>query len=361
MITPGEVAPKSRGIPFLKGGKIMENISWPARIRLANTPTPLEKLPGLSEKYGVEMYLKRDDYTGLELSGNKVRKLEFSFAEAIGEHADTVLTCGGAQSNHARATAVAAARLGMKARLILRTPDPSNPPPTEGNILLDRMVGAEILWVTPEEYKNREAIFAREVESLRQAGRKGYVIPEGASNAIGAWGYIRAVEEIAGDIKALPGGTDRPFTIVNAAGSGGTTAGLILGVKLMGLNARVVSINVCDNRDYFINAIGAICEETIEKCNLALLFSRETDIEIIDGYVGCGYALSSPEELRFIRDIAVAEGFILDPVYTGKAFYGMTRELEKNPRAFGGRIVFIHTGGLFGLFPKAQEIEAALS
>jgi len=338
----------------------MRNIPWPARIRLANTPTPLEKLPRLSEEYGVEIYLKRDDYTGLELSGNKVRKLEFSFAEAIGEHADTVLTCGGAQSNHARATAVAAARLGMKSRLILRTPDPSNPPPADGNILLDRMVGAEILWITPEEYKNREAIFAREVESLRQAGRKGYVIPEGASNAIGAWGYIRAVEEIAGDIQALPGGADRPFTIVNAAGSGGTTAGLILGVKLMGLNARVVSVNVCDNRDYFVNAIGAICEETIEKYNLALPFSRETDIEITDGYVGRGYALSSPEELRFIRDIASAEGFVLDPVYTGKAFYGMTRELEKNPRAFGGRIVFIHTGGLFGLFSKAQEIEAAL-
>jgi D-cysteine desulfhydrase len=335
-------------------------IPWPARIGLANTPTPLEKLTRLSEKFGVELYLKRDDYTGSELSGNKVRKLEFSFAEAIGQGADTVLTCGGAQSNHARATAIAAARLGMKSRLILRTADPSNPPSADGNILLDRLVGAEIVWITPEEYKNREGIFAREVESLRQAGRTGYVIPEGASNAIGSWGYIRAVEEIANDFRRLSGEDDRSFTIVNAAGSGGTTAGLILGVKLLHRNARVVSVNVCDDRDYFVSAIGAICEEAIAKYNLAIPFSRTTDIEIVDGYVGCGYAVSSPEELRFIRDIASAEGFVLDPVYTGKAFYGMIQELRKNPRVFGDRIVFIHTGGLFGLFPKAGEIEAAL-
>lgn len=338
----------------------MKNISWPARIELANTPTPLEKLPRLSERYGVEIYLKRDDCTGLELSGNKVRKLEFSFAEALGQKADTVLTCGGAQSNHARATAVAAARLGMKARLILRTDDPSSPPPAEGNILIDRLVGAEILWITPEAYKNREEIFSREVEALRREGRKGYVIPEGASNATGAWGYIRAMEEIAADVRRLPGGADRPFTIVNAAGSGGTSAGLILGVKLLEVNARVVSVNVCDNSDYFVNAIGAICEKTIAENHLDIRFSRNEDIHIVDGYVGRGYALSRPEELQFIRDIASLEGFVLDPVYTGKAFYGMTRELEKNPRAFGERIVFIHTGGLFGLFPKAEEIEALL-
>ncbi len=337
------------------------NITWPARIGLANTPTPLEKLTRLSEKYGVELYLKRDDYTGSELSGNKVRKLEYSFAEAIGQGADTVLTCGGAQSNHARATVVAAAKLGMKSRLLLRTTDPSNPPATDGNILIDRLVGAEIVWITPEEYKNREGIFAREMESLRCAGRKGYVIPEGASNAIGSWGYIRAVEEIANDFKMLSLEDDRPFTIVNAAGSGGTTAGLILGVKLLHLNARVVSVNVCDDREYFIKAIGAICEETIKTYNLAIPFSRNADIEIIDGYVGRGYAVSSPDELRFIRDVASVEGFVLDPVYTGKAFYGMTRELLNNPRTFGDRVVFIHTGGLFGLFPKAGEIEAALN
>jgi D-cysteine desulfhydrase len=336
------------------------NIPWPARVALANTPTPLAALPRLSEKYDVEMYIKRDDYTGMELSGNKVRKLEFSFAEAMGQNADTVLTCGGAQSNHCRATAVAAAKLGMKSRLILRTSDPANPPFCDGNILLDKLVGAEIVWVTPEEYKNREEIFARELEALRRAGRNGYVIPEGASNCIGAWGYIRAVEEIANDVSALPGGSGRPFTIVNAAGSGGTSAGLILGVRLLGLNARVVSVNVCDDRDYFVNAIGKICEETITTNNLAIPFSRDTDVEVLDGYVGRGYALSSAEELKFIRDVASSEGFVLDPVYTGKAFYGMIREMEKNPRVFGDRIVFIHTGGIFGLFPKAQEIAAAL-
>jgi len=332
------------------------HISYPPRVDLARTPTPLEKLQRIGEELGVELYMKRDDLTGTELSGNKVRKLEFAFADARATGADTVLTCGGAQSNHARATAIAAAKLGFRSHLLLRTPDPSNPPALEGNSLLDRLVGAEITWVTPQEYKRREEIFEREAEALKKRGRRAYSIPEGASNAIGAWGYIRAVEELAGDLANLPDGTSHPATIMNAAGSGGTTAGLILGVRLLGLPARVVSINVCDDRNYFIEVIGDICETLISTYELDVPFSRERDIEIIDGYVGRGYALSRPEELSLIRDVARKEGIILDPVYTGKAFLGMTNELSRNRDIFGDRIVFIHTGGIFGLFPKAQEI-----
>ena len=336
------------------------DIAYPSRVKLANIPTPLEMLPKMSEKLGVELYLKRDDLTGMELSGNKVRKLEFVLADALAQGADTVITCGGAQSNHARATAMAAAKLGLKACLILRTPDPSDPPPNEGNILLDKVVGAEIVWITPEEYRKREEIFRREEESLRRIGRKPYSIPEGASNALGAWGYIHAMEEIADDLRKLPGGVEKQATIINAAGSGGTTAGLILGVALQGINAKVVSVNVCDDREYFVKAIGMICEEAIKTYHLNVPFSRERDVTIIDGYVGRGYAISRPEELKVIRDLARMEGVVLDPVYTGKAFLGMTREIEKNRHVFGERIVFIHTGGIFGLFPKANEITGLL-
>ena len=336
------------------------SLSFPPQINLASLPTPLQPLPRLSEKFGVEIYIKRDDLTGAALSGNKIRKLEFVLAEALSQETDTVITCGAAQSNHCRATAIAAAMLGLNCRLLLRTPDPSNPPVSEGNILLDRMSGAEIVWITPEEYKNRDIFFEREAKALRDAGRKPYIIPEGASYPVGAWGYIRATEELVNDLASIPGGANQPITIINAAGSGGTSAGLILGAKMFDLNARVVSVNVCDDRDYFVNVIGSICEKVLADYHLEIDFLRERDIEIIDGYVGRGYALSQAEELELIRDVARAEGIFLDPVYTGKAFYGMVQELKRDPKFFGERIMFIHTGGIFGLFPKANQLDPLL-
>lgn len=333
----------------------------PPRLDLAHKPTPLERLALTSREMGVDIYVKRDDFTGMELSGNKIRKLEYIMADAIASGADTVITCGGAQSNHARATAIAAAKLGLNCRLILRTADPSAPPAPEGNILLNCMAGAEIVWITPEEYRHREEIFQREETRLRQQGRKPYSIPEGASNALGAWGYIRAMEELAGDIAQLPGGSARRTTVVVATGSGGTTSGLILGTRLLDLNARIAAVNVCDDRDYFLEAIGSICETAIATYGLDISFNRERDIDIVDGYVGRGYALSRPEEMSLIIDIARREGLFLDPVYTGKAFYGMIQELKRDPRCFGERIIFIHTGGLFGLFPQASEMAPLMS
>jgi D-cysteine desulfhydrase len=187
------------------------------------------------------------------------------------------------------------------------------------------------------------------------------VIPEGASNALGAWGYIYAAAELKQDLEKLPGGTGQRTTVIHATGSGGTTAGLILGTRLLDLNARIVGINVCDDREYFVKVIGEICEDTISRYRLNISFPKESDIEIVDGYVGLGYAQSRPEELELIRDVAREEGIFLDPVYTGKAFFGMAKELERNPKCFGERIVFLHTGGIFGLFPKAAEMAAVLS
>src|SRR5210317_782205 len=224
------------------------SLSFPPQINLAKLPTPVQPLRRLSEKYGVELYVKRDDQSGIALSGNKIRKLEFVLADALAQKADTMITCGDAQSNHCRATAIAAAMLGLNCRLLLRTPDPANPPPLEGNILLDRMAGADIVWVTPDEYKQRDELMAREAASLQASGRKAYTIPEGASNALGALGYIRAMEELVNDITNTLGGGNRPCTIINAAGSGGTSAGLILGAKIFDVNARIAAVNVCDDR-----------------------------------------------------------------------------------------------------------------
>ncbi len=326
--------------------------SHPPHVSIARVPTPLQDLPTLSAELGVTICAKRDDLTGSALSGNKVRKLEYLFADAEAQGADTIITCGGEQSNHCRATAIAAAERRLASYLLLRTEDPTRPPPTEANILLDRLVGAEIRWVSREQYRRRAELFVEVAEELRRRGRKPYVVPEGGSNALGSWGYIRAVEELVEQIGR------EPVTLVYAAGSGGTGAGLILGVKLLGLPWRVVGVNVCDNRDYFVRVIGEICETSIQQYALPVQFSRD-EIEIVDGYVGLGYAKSRPEELALLRDVARKEGLILDPVYTGKAMFGLWSELKRGT-ALGKQLVFFHTGGIFGLFPKAAELAPLL-
>ena len=168
------------------------------------------------------------------------------------------------------------------------------------------------------------------------------------------------MEEIVNDIANTLGGGNRSCTIINAAGSGGTSAGLILGAKIFEVNARIASVNVCNDRDYFVRAIGNICEQAIADYHLDIDFDRQRDVDIIDGYVGLGYALSQNEELELICEVARTEGVFLDPVYTGKAFFGMIQELKRDPKCFGERIIFMHTGGVFGLFPKAGQIEPLL-
>ena len=328
---------------------------YPDRVKIAQTPTPLEKMERLSEKFGVEIFFKRDDYTGTELSGNKVRKLEFILQHALALGADTVITCGGAQSNHCRATAFAAKRLGMKAVLLLRTPDPEQPPSPEANILLDCLAGATIIWVTPEQYKERNQCFAWQAEQLVAAGNCPYIIPEGGSNALGAWGYVSAVEELVNDVARLDDIDTVPTTVISAIGSGGTSAGLVLGNKLFAADFRMVGVNVCDDREYFQQVIGNITNDFQDRY-LQQSIVTTADIEILDGYVGKGYALSQPQELEAIRDLSRLEGVVLDPVYTGKAYYAMISELEKNSQCFGSRIVFLHTGGLFGLFSIADQM-----
>ena len=283
------------------------------KLKLGNFPTKIERLEKLSTMLKENIYIKRDDQTGSEVSGNKIRKLEFSINEAINNDCDTLITCGGIQSNHARATAAAGIKLGLKSVLVLRSDET---PEMEGNYLIDKIMGTDIRIISSEDYRERrQEIMENILKELEEKGRKGYIIPEGASNGIGTFGYINCFKEILDQEKKLGITFD---TIVTAVGSGGTFAGLYLGNKLTESNKKIVGINVCDSAEYFKDKVCSILEEVKTYIPDRKFEITKDDMHIIDGYVGDGYALSRPEELEFICDFAEAEGIILDPVYTGK-------------------------------------------
>ncbi|AJY75558.1 D-cysteine desulfhydrase family protein [Paenibacillus beijingensis] len=326
----------------------MTNI--PDRVPLANLPTKIEKLERLSAQLGgPSLFIKRDDQTGTEFSGNKVRKLEYSLKEALAAGHDYVITCGGIQSNHCRSTAAAAAKLGLKSYLVLRGNEPQEP---DGNLLLDHLLGAQIRYITAEEYRERRAEIMESVkDKLTGQGYKPYIIPEGASNGIGSFGYYTALREIVEQEKELGVHFD---AIVVAVGSGGTYAGLLLASKTLHYKADIIGINVCDDEYYFRHVIDSILQDSGRYLQEDIAYAKQ-DFHIIDGYVGQGYGISSPEVRQFIFDFAKLEGVILDPVYTGKALFGLVEEIKKGRFNDLHNILFIHTGGLFGLFPQKHE------
>ncbi|RKY24035.1 MAG: D-cysteine desulfhydrase family protein [Planctomycetota bacterium] len=329
----------------------MGDFNFPERIPLANLPTRIEKMERLAKHLGGPMiYVKRDDLTGAALSGNKVRKLEFVLQDALNKGATTVLTCGGVQSNHCRATAVAARRLGLRPLLLLRGEKPER---CEGNLFMDGMLGAEVRYVTPEQYEAADDIMAGIIEELESKGEVGYAIPEGASNALGAMGYVNAAREISEQMHANPGEFDFDY-IVHATGSGGTGAGLIAGAELFNLPCRVLGVNVCRDEQYFVNKIGGILADVRRTYNVPVEFTGD-GIEIIDGYVGRGYGLNTPEELAFIRMAAEMEGLFFDGTYTGKALFALADQIKKGRFDKRDKILFIHTGGIFSLFAKCSE------
>jgi D-cysteine desulfhydrase len=331
----------------------MTPLPYPPSMDLARLQTPLHALGRLSRKVGVEILCKRDDLTGAALSGNKVRKLEFLLADAVDKSCNRVITCGGEQSNHARATALAAARVGLGCHLMLRTADPLDPPAAEGNLLLDRMAGAAIRWISPEEYAKRDALMAAEAERIeREAGAKVYVIPEGGSNALGAWGYVRCAEELFEQLGR------REVTLVHAVGSGGTSAGLIAGCRLLDLPYRVVGVCVCDDRVTFQRRISGILDQMAERYGVDVRTPPD-EIDLWEDYVGLGYAISRDEELASMHYLARIEGLVTDPVYSGKALHGLLSEIDRK-RELKPPVVFLHTGGIFGLFPKAAQLAPLL-
>ncbi|MDR7857036.1 D-cysteine desulfhydrase family protein [Tissierella sp.] len=317
-------------------------MNLPKSINFANLPTKIEKLERLSQELGSQIYIKRDDQTGSEISGNKVRKLEFAVQEALDNGCDYLITCGGIQSNHARATAAVAAKLGIGSYLVLRGKKEAD---LEGNYFLDRILGARIKLITTEEYKNYRMDVMEEIKNeLAKEGHKAYILPEGASNGIGSLGYCKAMEEILMQENELGIKFD---AIVTAVGSGGTYAGLYYMNQIKNNNAIIYGVNVCNDAEHFRNIIGKLIKEISKYTRKEIPVNKE-EIDILDGYVGKGYALSRAEEIEFIHKLAKLEGIILDPVYTGKAMYGLVEEIKKGRFNKHKNILFIHTGGIYG-------------
>ncbi|MBN2088280.1 D-cysteine desulfhydrase family protein [candidate division KSB1 bacterium] len=322
------------------------NFKLPARKKIALLPTPIEKPIHLGNQFPPhQIFIKRDDLTGCTLTGNKIRKLEFLAADYEKQGADVLITCGGVQSNHARATAVLAAETGLQSHLVLRgSPDEGR----GGNFFLKQLVGAKVTFITADEYRDqRNEIMAQIARDYAQNDQKAYIIPEGASNALGAMGYLHAVSEMLLQWKEMNIHFD---LIIVPVGSGGTYAGLLLGKHLYKLDIEVIGFNVADTSDYFVNRIFEITQDVKKDYGLDAGI-KKTDIHIIDGYVGVGYAKSRPEEILLIQQIARENGLILDPVYTGKAMYGLLDQLNQGNLKAYQNILFIHTGGIWGIFP----------
>ncbi len=284
-------------------------MKYPGKLNLANIPTPVKEI----EFEGRKFFIKRDDMTGVELSGNKVRKLEYLLYQAKKEKAEYIFTCGGEQSNHARATAIAAAQIGIKTKLFLWGNDKSN---SDGNLFLDKLTGAEIFFMNKKNYDFVNEIMQEESEILSGKGKHVYVIPEGGSTTLGIWGYISFVDELSKqvDLNNIDG-------ILVAAGTGGTAAGILTGLARHNLKIKVYAVNVLYSEEVIRKKILQLAEGTVLDFNLKNEINPDSLI-ILNGYSEEGYKKINNDKLKLINKFFMETGILLDPAYTGKAFYG---------------------------------------
>lgn len=323
------------------------------RIRIATLPTPIEALPRLSAKLGgPRLLVKRDDLTGLGLGGNKTRKLEYVLAEVQANGARTLITVGAAQSNHCRQTAALAARAGLKCILVL-SGEPEEPP--TGNLLLDELFGAEIVWTTREE---REKTLQYVFDVAWEEGRRPYSIPLGASNAIGAVAYEAAFQEFLEQSKTL----GRVDWLVVASSSGGTQAGLALGARRAGWDGRVLGISIDAPAANLQQRVAGLANAAAERLNDPVRLEAE-DIEVIADYLGGGYGVMGEHEFEALRLFARLEGLVLDPVYTARAAGGLIDLIRRGFFRADDTVLFWHTGGAPALFAKqyAGDVAGSLS
>ncbi|MQM38968.1 L-cysteate sulfo-lyase [wastewater metagenome] len=317
------------------------------RLRFAHLPTPLEPMPRLSEYLGgPTLWIKRDDCTGLSTGGNKTRKLEFLMADAMGRGADTVITQGATQSNHARQTAAAAARLGMECHILLEDRTGSTDPAYNynGNVFLDQLHGASLAMRPGGADMNAEmeALAGR----LREDGRNPYIIPGGGSNEIGALGYVNAGLEL------LTQANDRALRIdhlVHATGSAGTQAGLVTGLAGSNAGIPVLGVGVRTPREKQEENVHALAQRTADFIGVGHAVSREDVIANCD-YVGEGYGVPTDGMVEAVRLLARLEGVLLDPVYSGKGMAGLIDLVRRGHFKPEENVVFVHTGGSAALF-----------
>ncbi len=324
----------------------------PDRVSLAALPTPLIRLQRLERELGRgQIWMKRDDLTGLELSGNKVRKLEYIVAQALADGCDALVTEGTAQSNHCRATAAVCAKMGLQSVLLIR-PQPGGVP--AGNHLLDLLFGAKVKCFPRERFESdRREIVDSVLADLKKAGRKPRWVPMGASEPIGCWGYIRAIGELAEQLRSQA--LDQCDVIVPVS-SGGTFAGAVLG-KLMGRfqGIHLWGVPVSDDVAFHTREVGDLCRQTIERFALPVDFS-DSEMLFMNSYVGEGYAIPYPAAIDTIRLLARTEGILLDPVYTAKAFCALLDGVRDDRFGNSRPVVFIHTGGIFSDFAWPETL-----
>lgn len=320
-------------------------------VSLAARPTPVERLETLSEAHDADLYVKRDDRTAGVAQGNKIRKLEYLLGDALAAGADVVVTGGGVQSNHCRATAVLGRRLGLDVHLVLLGEDPGVP---DGNLLLDRIVGAEVAFVDPATVADGwgDALSAV-ADRLSNRGRAPFVVPIGGSNARGALGYARAFEELHDWQERADVSVDRIFV---PAGSYGTLAGLTAG-SVVHEGPRIVGVEVTgDDRDLVRRRVRALVEGVLEACGEETQQrDRIDDAFAVRSAVGPGYAEPSGADCLTITEVGRREGLVLDPVYTAPAFRVFSEAIEREETA-----LFVHTGGSYGLFPHRASFAEVL-
>lgn len=310
-----------------------------ARLDFAHLPTPVERLPRLSEHLGgPEILVKRDDQTGLATGGNKTRKLEYLLAEAQGQGADTLITTGAEQSNHCRQTAAAAARYGFDCILVLAGEQPET---VSGNLLLDQLCGAEIVWT---KMQARDETLQRVFSKTLSAGRQPYLVPYGGSNPTGASAYAFAMKELMEQGIAVD-------WIVFASSSGGTQAGMVVGAHLFGFQGQVLGISVDEQADVLKVRVAELATGVAGFLGEGLSYTPQ-DIRVNADYLGGGYGVVSDTERESIRLFARYEGILLDPVYTGKAAGGMIDLIRKGFFSPDDTVLFWHTGGMPALFAE---------
>ena len=320
----------------------------PARLELALGPTPILKLDRLSRRLGVELHVKRDDLTGLLESGNKVRKLEFLVGEALQQGADTLVACGALQSNGCRAVAAVAARLGLRAVLLVR----GEPPVAyDGNLLLGRLLGAEVRYCAEADFARAGEIMETMATEIRARGGRPYLIPESGANEVGALGYLECAVELSEQINH---GAPRFDAVVISAFTGGSQAGLLLGKRLAGLPGEIVGVPIARPaervREHVVHTMGA----AIRRWGFSIDVPKT--VHLLDGDPGGDDLDATDADLAVLVELAREEGVLLDPVYTARGFRGLVETLSRDPKALGQRVCFIHTGGLFSLFPYRERL-----
>ncbi|HEY7499210.1 MAG TPA: D-cysteine desulfhydrase family protein [Vicinamibacterales bacterium] len=309
-------------------------------IPFAPAPTPVEELPRLRAALGggPRLLVKRDDAIGFAFGGNKVRKLRLVAADALAKGADTLITSGGVQSNHARVTAAAAAKLGLRAILVANGAPPETP---RANALLDRLLGAEVRYVGTRD--ERASAMEDAAASERSAGRNPYIIPVGASTPLGAAAFVQAIEEL---LQQMP----PPDVIVHSSSSGGTQAGLVAGCALSGIHTRVLGISADDSRQGLSAVVRDLVDGVADLVGVDRSRVANAAIEVDDGFVGGGYGVPTDESREAIALLARTEALFLDPTYTAKAMAGLIAHVRRGAFEPTDTILFWHTGGQVALF-----------